>query len=179
LSGAGSEKGDVRRGAGYKVSAGQLVISNDVRLRIEAKTTEQDVYSFKAQDWVDISRSADAAAENPVFAICFLPEAAGRHYRVAMQLVLIRAAFAAELELRGNEAVPADIMKSWALSYPRLRDKQQRRCIRVNNGRRMDTLVLVDYDPFLKALARYEEENANAAAPVVEYSRNGRTEEGR
>lgn len=171
LSGAGHEKADVRRGARYKVCAGELCLEDGVRLRIEAKTTGAPNYTFRVQDWADLVKSADSKGENPVFAICFLP-AAATTYRQSMQLVLVRAAFAAELELVSREpAVPMDIVKSWALNYNRLRDGQQRRCIAVRTEFRRDVLVLLDYDTFLAALARYEEDG-KARAGYAEYRRS-------
>jgi hypothetical protein len=62
---------------------------------VEAKTTKFDVYTFRAVDWADLSRVADAAGEMPVFAVRFLSRS------VPGELAIIRYGMGLELGWNG------------------------------------------------------------------------------
>lgn len=149
-SGAGFEKGDVRVKRAYKKVGRDIVPSDALTFRIEAKTTQRSAYSFKVQDWIDIRRSAARDGEHPLFALQFLA--------TSMSYVLILSSLAIELRLRNPSflGIPKLVERSWSIDYDHLTKSHQRTIISCTGlGARQDVLVLLPYDDFLEAVKAY------------------------
>lgn len=127
-----------------RTKGGVRPVEDETPLRIEAKTTQSPTYTFKLQDWVDLTRMALRSGEEPIFAISFEDR---RH-----AYVLLRAEFARSLGFSAD--MPQDMKKSWTLDAHRLFLNQQRRQVRLVLLEDAPVLVLVPYTQFLLALRR-------------------------
>lgn len=151
-SGAGFEKGDVRVKRAYKKVGSDIVPSDALTFRIEAKTTGRSTYTFKVQDWIDIRRSSSSAGENPLFAIRFLSRA---------DFVIIHSNLAVSLGLRRSEKewslLPQAVSKSWSIRCEDILNQRQRTVIECDSGisRKRDVLILFPFTVFLSALETY------------------------
>jgi hypothetical protein len=145
-SGAGFEKADVRRRQGYKQSTEGIVPTDEVPLRIEAKTTSKGAYTFRVQDWVDVSNAAMYHGEEPVFAIYFV----GARYAC----ILITYDFAVRLGMKkaDDTPLPQRVEKSWSITYLNIVNQKQRTVISCTIRNKEECLVLVPYTNFLKAI---------------------------
>jgi hypothetical protein len=146
LSGAGDEKADVRRKAGFTQRDGAVVRSTALTFRAEAKTTQYDSYAFKAVDWFDVARAADGAGEIPVFAIRFLKLNEG--------LAIARQSFMYELGIFAPEhSLTFPVEKSKRLRPVHRDSCEALRVLRPKHpggASRPDVLVLTSYDNFIQ-----------------------------
>lgn len=153
LSGAGMEKADVRKRASYQYFDGMVQLKLGLTFRVEAKTTQREYYEFRAVDWADLVRAADAAAEAPVFAVRFL--------RQRISIVLARVAFIKELKLVCCEP-KLTMAKSIRLRpglFPTIEVP------RIN--RPSDHVAVGDYFTFIGAVQKYHaQQAAERDAPV-------------
>lgn len=156
LSGAGSEKADVRLRKRYQITEDGVLPLEETALRVEAKTTSRDIYSFRTIDWLDLDRAARSAGEEPIFAISFVA--------YHQDYVLLRASFA---ELLGFPVgLPLEIKLSWTLNAPKLLLGQHRRHIRLSTLPGRTCLVVADYSAFLVALRKHERTDPSELAEL-------------
>ena len=136
LSGAGAEKGDGRVAQRYTKTATGVQEQVLLPLRIENKLTSKSSYTFSADDWDKLDRSARACGEHPLFHIELSVEGVG-----SVQVAIIREKFAEHLWLptprlwsRDREA------KSFNISWARFHEVPY--CLHMHGGHR---LVVADY----------------------------------
>ena len=157
LSGAGTEKADVRKRARYARRLGTPMRLSTLTFRVEAKTTRRHYYAFRATDWWDLVRAADAAMEIPVFAVRFLGAL------TSTEVVLIRKGFANEL---GTGAVTA---------YPMRMDKSRQiraddTHYRIGIDGTHEVLFLMSYSTFLEKL--YDHPDFRSGTPRPDASQH-------
>lgn len=141
-SGAGFEKADVRRRATFTLRDDGPTRTSQLSFRVEAKTTRLDVFTFRAADWCDLVRVADAAGEIPLFAI--------RYLRLGVALVVTREAFLHELGFDSWGMLRERMNKSRRLAY----NEEIRLDVPVKRGRTVigDSLCSLNYAAFREKL---------------------------
>jgi hypothetical protein len=144
-SGAGLVKADVQVRTRYKLTETGVLPVDEPAFRIEAKTTGLARYTFRAQDWHDVQRSALASAEEPLFVVEFCGRAA-----VHSTHVFLRAAYWAELRVEAEEEPQEEILvqKSWTF-HPATEVPPR---LRLDARPRPVLLRIVPYGVFLHAL---------------------------
>jgi hypothetical protein len=146
MSGAGHEKADIRSQQAVRLVQGVPELQDGLQYRVEAKTTGAANYTFKLQDWIDLTRSADRAGEQPIFAISFV-----RSRTLHQDFVIIRRSFA---ELIGVEAAGPEIRinRHKTLYGDDLLVNRSPRPVELIG---VDRCVLIHYDHFLYRLGEH------------------------
>lgn len=145
LSGAGTEKADVRRAKSFHINeAGRVERTELLAFRGEAKTTRYDSYAFKTTDWFDLHRAASAAGEIPVFAIWFL--------RCDEGLAIAPRVFVQELELGPSDDTVLPVQRSLVLRPAAHNELRMAPPQRPGASVRPALLTVVPYTTFIEAV---------------------------
>ena len=143
LSGAGLEKADVRKRAGFTLQDGVPRRTDDLTYRVEAKTTTKPYYTFTQLSWSDLAKAADGAGEHPIFAI--------RFQRPRSTRVIVRHGLARELGI----LIPSEV-RSMSRSCRLL--PTTRTTLDFATGTRYERLWVLDYPSFLERLRAHGED---------------------
>ncbi len=146
LSGAGSEKADIRVKKQYTVDR---LPTDALAFRIEAKSTSNAKYTLKAQDWRDVAKSADAVGEEPLIVFGFESRAC-----MFLRWVVLRAKLADELQIKRPEGAYT-LMSSLSMRVAELATNMAVTCYLRPLGAVEEILCITPYPMFLEALEKH------------------------